>query len=372
MFFHYRVLTALAVLILLAACGHSTTVPALQNPTTESVPVTSNSAGTFVQYTLPAGINPTDLTHGPYGTLWFAPKLNRDSPPPPAVYEMVKATGNVHKFAVPNPDGTFTSWGSSVISAARAVFFFLARGPAEPENFLAKITPEGVVSDVALGVADSPSSQLVVGPDGNIWFWTCLDDKCGDFGSLTSRTPNLTPASGGSALFLFPNGLTPGPGGNVYVTGTVNIPTVSCSACGLVDVFTTHGVLLHQFRLPENARPQGIVTGSDHNLWITEAGINKVARMTPTGVVSQFSIPTASAGLDRITSGWDNALWFTESNANRIGRITTTGIVTEYRIPIPSAFPTGIVTCASTFCPPHGGVWFTETNANKIGKFIAP
>jgi virginiamycin B lyase len=94
--------------------------------------------------------------------------------------------------------------------------------------------------------------------------------------------------------------------------------------------------------------------------------------MTPAGAFTQFSIPTANAGLNHITYGWDGALWFTEGGANKIGRITTSGAVTEYRIPTPNSGPYGILPCNSTECPPHGGVWFAQPSANKIGKFILP
>ncbi|MDQ2979946.1 MAG: hypothetical protein M3R62_12065, partial [Acidobacteriota bacterium] len=69
----------------------------------------------------------------------------------------------------------------------------------------------------------------------------------------------------------------------------------------------------------------GIAAGPDGNIWFTEDNANKIGRVTPSGVVTEFSIPTARSGPDSITRGSDGNLWFTEGNAGKIGRITTAG-----------------------------------------------
>jgi virginiamycin B lyase len=326
-----------------------------------------------VQYALPAGTHPGDLAHGPYGTLWFTPQIDLSNEPyPPAkVLELTTATGKVHTFTVSNPPGQmFFNPAPSIVSDAGYVFFVIADSAGENEDYFARITPQGALATYVDG-ADSLYSNFTVGFDGRIWYTGCSEGACSSSG-VVSRTTSGTPGPSALLDFLFPApAVTGGPGGNIYVAGTISGSGGPCDGCGAVDVVTTSGTKLHQFTLPLNSNPASITSGSDHNLWITEPGINKIARMTPTGIIKQFSIPTANAGLDRITYGADLALWFTESNANKIGRITTTGAVTEYPIPLANAFPTGITFC-STECLPHGGVWFTETKANKIGKFIAP
>jgi virginiamycin B lyase len=57
-------------------------------------------------------------------------------------------------------------------------------------------------------------------------------------------------------------------------------------------------------------------------------------------------------------------LWFTEFIGNKIGRITPTGIVTEYTIPTAQSQPSGIAS------GPDGNIWFTETASNKIGRIV--
>jgi len=76
--------------------------------------------------------------------------------------------------------------------------------------------------------------------------------------------------------------------------------------------------------------------------------------------VSIRVFPTDQAG--RITLGPDGALWFAETVAGKIGRITTSGVITEYAIPTANSYPYGITT------GPDGALWFTEVYAQKIGR----
>jgi streptogramin lyase len=109
------------------------------------------------------------------------------------------------------------------------------------------------------------------------------------------------------------------------------------------------------------ASPYDIVAGPDGNLWFTDFGANKIGRITPTGSVSEYSIPTPSSGPQGITLGPDGNLWFTEYTASKIGCITPTGTVSEYPVAAGS-FPLGIT------AGPDGNLWFTESVGNQIGR----
>ena len=91
---------------------------------------------------------------------------------------------------------------------------------------------------------------------------------------------------------------------------------------------------------------------------------NKVGRITPAGVITEFPIPTASSLPWAITPGPDGSLWFTERTGNKIGRITPAGVITEFPIPTANSQPYNIVT------GPDGNLWFTEY-VGKIGR-ISP
>ena len=57
---------------------------------------------------------------------------------------------------------------------------------------------------------------------------------------------------------------------------------------------------------------------------------NKIGRITPTGTITEFPIPTASSQPVGIAAGPDGNLWFTEYNGDQIGRITPAGTITEF------------------------------------------
>src|SRR5262245_64901599 len=76
-----------------------------------------------------------------------------------------------------------------------------------------------------------------------------------------------------------------------------------------------------------NSRPEGITRGPDGNLWFAETLADRIGRITPAGVVTQFSLPFLSAPAE-ITAGPDGNLWFTEAGSSRIGRITPAGVIT--------------------------------------------
>src|ERR1700737_133301 len=111
-----------------------------------------------------------------------------------------------------------------------------------------------------------------------------------------------------------------------------------------------------------SAGPEGITAGPDGNLWFAEFNRARIGRITPLGVVTEFSTGIIGSPFG-ITAGPDGNLWFTESNGDRIGRITPLGVVTEFSTGIsPGAQPVGIT------AGPDGNLWFAEQSGNRIGR----
>lgn len=73
-----------------------------------------------------------------------------------------------------------------------------------------------------------------------------------------------------------------------------------------------------------------------------------------------FNVPTANAGLQDIVAGPDGALWFTETKGHKLGRISTSGQITEY--PIPSEGLDG----PEQLVVSGGQLWFL----NDSGEFV--
>jgi streptogramin lyase len=120
-----------------------------------------------------------------------------------------------------------------------------------------------------------------------------------------------------------------------------------------------------EFPLPTSGSgPTAITAGPDGNLWFTEATANRIGRITPSGVVTEFFTGISpSANLHGITAGPDGNLWFTEFGPDKVGRITPAGDVTEFSTDIDSgADPIGITTGSD------GNLWFAELDKGQIGR----
>jgi VCBS repeat-containing protein len=115
--------------------------------------------------------------------------------------------------------------------------------------------------------------------------------------------------------------------------------------------------------LTAGAGPQYITTGPDGNLWFTEGSKGDIARLTPSGTLTEFPVP--GSGLSGITTGPDGNLWAVEWFSDNIVRITPSGTVTEFPLSggnAEVAIPMGIA------AGPDGNLWFTEYGTNQIGK----
>ena len=111
-----------------------------------------------------------------------------------------------------------------------------------------------------------------------------------------------------------------------------------------------------------SSQPFGITTGPDGNVCFVENSGNKVAKMTTSGAVTEYSIPTASSGSEQIAAGPDGNLWFCERSVGKIGKVTTSGTFTEYTVPTANSQPQSIAVNAD------GNLWFAENNTNKIAN----
>lgn len=172
---------------------------------------------------------------------------------------------------------------------------------------LGRIAPNGRLSWLTLSSPVYPS-QLVAGPDGNLWFSE-------------------------------PAGL-----GRITRTGKVT-----------------------RFPLARHCRPQceatSIAVGRDRNLWFTilERGIG---RITPRGHLTLFHLPPVQTGAPAfITPGPNGNLWFSEIWGNRIGRVTLSGQVREF--PVPGR---ALDYFASIAGGPDSNLWFTIGCRNAIGR----
>ena len=251
---------------------------------------------------------------------------------------------------------------------------------------VARITPRGSISYFTTPSLSNPAF-ITPGPDGNIWFGE------GSTGKIASVTPDGFITEYQFSFFGVSVGITTGSDGNIWFTDQTD---------HAVWRYEIAAGRFTEFRTPtSNSYPGDITTGSDGNMWFTEQAVDKFGRITPDGVITEFtgvSAPTSiTAGPDgnlwiasaftpqisRVTPtlaittfatpatpsmirpGNANNLLFTEFSANKIASITTTGVVTESPAFAGSA-PLGITAGVAS------RVWFLGVGTNKVYATVVP
>jgi uncharacterized protein (TIGR03437 family) len=159
---------------------------------------------------------------------------------------------------------------------------------------------------------------------------------------------------------------------SISATATTTLtPTINAAQSG-TSLSTPVTATITEYPLPttgnfpdrcssNNAVPLRIAAGPDGALWFTESNSNKIGRITTSGSITEYCIPTADATPQGITAGPDGGVWFTEY-ANKVGRIDPTShVITEF--PISTISQPGEITAG-----PDGNLWFTTSANVGIGR----
>ena len=276
--------------------------------------------------------SPAYITTGPDGNLWFT-----ENNPVDAQVGIGRLTidGAISSFPVANgpfqittgPDGNlwFTENGSSSIG---------------------RITTGGTVTEFPSGAFEPYG--ITAGPDGNLWFTDSNNLGTPQIGRITTDgTVTLFSTPFGFSQLL---GITAGPDGNLWFSDDA----------GFIGQITTAGIVTEFF--VGGSPISGIAAGSDGNLWFTERDQMRIGRITTSGTVTFFPVPSGGEPIE-ITAGPDGNLWFTELSSSNVGRITPTGTVTEFPTTLASIFFNAGITAG-----PDGNVWFTSAEGNQIGR----
>ena len=283
-----------------------------------------STAGSLSHFTDPTIEEPTGITAGPDGALWFTnDRQQLDRPDHHA--------GAVSNYTDPSIDGARSDHGRS---RRRPVVHQTNEGNG---GSIGRITTAGAVTN-SPGLSRQSAGH---------------HDRAGRRPVVCQLRQQLDRADHyfGGCLRLHghrhqpPYGITLGPDGALWFTnlGTNSIGRITTS--GVVSNFTD----------PTISEPDWITVGPDGALWFTNFGNNSIGRITTSGVVSNFTDPSIS-GPNGITAGPDGNLWFTNSNTNSIGRITTSGVVTNY--PVAGVNEVGGITAG-----PDGALWFTSVGS---------
>jgi streptogramin lyase len=217
------------------------------------------------------------------------------------------------------------------------------------QNGIGRVMPPMTVNEFGIPNGGD-SGGLTVGPDGNLWFTEPLHNKIVRATTVPAFTEYTVPTANSA-----PFAITLGPDNNLWFTE----PAATANKIGVVTPTGT----FREYPIPTPAaNARAITAGPDGNVWFTELDGRKIGRISATGTITEFAVPSLGSP-GSITAGPDGNLWFVEPGAvNAIGRITPSGGISEYVIPTANSDPTGITV------GPDGNLWFTELSANKIGR----
>lgn len=197
--------------------------------------------GNVIEFSVPTGYYPGDITLGPDGNLWIT---KRDDLGQDAILR-VTPSGQVTAFPLPAENGQTSGPGAITVGPDGNLWF--------TENYSSRIgrmTPAGEVTEWR--VPHRPQSAIAAGPDGNIWFVA--------EGHIGRMTP-----SGELKEFPVkdPSGpITSGPDGRIWFG----------QGYGTISRITPDG-RFSKVKLPFAASDvTGLFTGPGNALWYTAVG----------------------------------------------------------------------------------------------------
>jgi streptogramin lyase len=274
-------------------------------------------------------------------------------------------------------------WLSALATVACLAFAGPAAAAPVVQEFSDGLSP-------AAGLAD-----IVLGPDGNLWFAEKDVDK---LGRLTPGNPPVIDEFDLPTGFTDPFNIAVGPDGRIWANATNGAPAVvridpsntadfdgqggyglSGSPAGIaagpdgkiwlgsmggvlarIDPATMTEETASDFTLT-GFNLRNLAPGPDGNVWATDFG-GQIGRVTPTGTVTPFDVP--GGGTWDILTGPDGNLWYTapEGNDSYVGRITPAGVAGPQYPTTDAGDQLGITV------GPDGALWFAQAVANDIGR----
>lgn len=298
----------------------------------------------------PAYYFPVALCSGPGKALWVADDIDQDAGES-AIVRINTAGKRTATYYYPN--------------SASPAFNDITPGPDgalwiadSGDGLILRMTTTGTFTHFSPG--NFSPLNITSGPDGALWF-TEVGFESADIGRITTAGTITTFTKGLTSASL--QDITTGPDGALWFTEPQS---------DTIGRITTHGRIKEFSKgITPGSKPYSIITGPDGALWFTEMNGRRIDRITTSGEVTEYSHGiTGNEVPNDLAVGSDGAIWFTEYEfedsfyivRSKIARITTTGTITEYSHVPNTAAPTGIVQ------GPDGNMWFVEMQINRLGR----
>lgn len=337
------------------------------NTSADGRPVSSPPLkGTTKLFTPPlSGSNIRAIAIGSDKNVWFSEVIGTSNGPMSKIVRITSA-GVMTEFP---SQGLPVNIGSLTIGPDNNLWF--TGGGFDQGGEVGYITSAGHIKEFPLPKSTTDPYSITTGPDGNLWF---TDGNPSQVSTIERITPTGTIKTFSLSPSISPRSITTGPDGNLWFTSAIS-GTKSANtppASPFIARFTTAGILT-TYSVPSASSIGNIIAASDHNLWFTEdissndPGFDtyKLARITPTGTITTFALLSGSSDgvmglVPGISTGNNGTLWYTNPAANTIGRSTTstTGSISEFALSNPQSGPQYIVQ------NPDGTVWFTLQGSN--------
>ena len=293
---------------------------------------------------LTPGSKPMGLLAGPDGNLWFTHYGTEEAGP--AVARIT-------------PDGVITEFrdglgGSpqSIVAGPDGNLWFGINGNKTSPPAIGRITPTGVITRYAELTKNTSPDELTLGPDGRIW-WV----------SNGGTRPGLGYVEPGGVIFqahlpTWPSDIAAGPEGNMWFTYGEGATAAVARIVAPDDPGATN-ITYFSDGLREESDPRDIVLGPDGNLWFSDPWINAIGKVTPDGNITEFDAPNLFRSF--LVPGPDGYVWFADWGLNRIspsGEIRSLGTPgnEESRNPEDLVFGSG------------GELWFTASRFEDPGN----
>ncbi len=200
--------------------------------------------------------------------------------------------------------------------------------------------------------------QLGFGEAGSSSTYTASLSGCANIatkGTISGGGASATlPITGGSTASASGCSLTISDGTISLVLPVTNTPV-------------THSVTINGTQITEiggYSGPYGMAVGPDSNIWLTDVGTDTVNSFSPSNGAGVFNFFISGSGLIDIVTGSDGAMWVTDANLEGVDRVTTTNTLTQYPLPLGGA-PHGITSDSS------GQLWVATSAPNDIWTLSA-
>jgi streptogramin lyase len=334
-------------------------------------------AGATSLYPIPQGttldpsrglaLDPTSITTGPDGAMWFADG---------AEIGRITTDGAVEQFPLTTPGATV----QEITSGPDDTLWFTQQDSSE-EWEIGRITADGAITLYPpLPTNVDSVGGIVEAANGDLWFTEGLGEpvKNGDSGIIGRITPK-------GEFTSFPTSMWPvvpitiGPGGNVWFAGALvqaganydaNYAAIGeVTSKGQVKVYDVPSTVQRHKRgsYYDEPAPPTLISGPDGDLWFGEQSgkTTGIARISTSGKQGS-TIPTGNA--DDLTRGPDGRVWFVDDDPNgpSLGVATRSGIVvTEYPPGLNFSRYVGDDQVYNTMTlGPDGNLWLTNGNSS--------